>query len=68
MSDPAEDIIVRNLIETLDRLQETLDRVELWSAALDCFQRSTPDCEWANRYRLPRSRQAEMRRADMGSF
>ena len=38
--EPAEDLIVRNLIEALDRLHDDLDRVELWTAALGCFQKS----------------------------
>jgi len=68
MSNPAEDVIVRNLIETVDRLQENLDRVELWSVVLDCFQSPSPDYERSNRYILPPSRQAEMRRAETRSF
>ena len=37
MSVEAEERITRNLIEALERLHEDLDRVELWTAALDCF-------------------------------
>jgi len=39
----AEDLIVRNLIEALDRLRDDLDRVELWTAALGSFQRGVPE-------------------------
>jgi hypothetical protein len=38
MSEQAEDTIVRNLLQALARLHEDLDRVELWTAALACFQ------------------------------
>ena len=38
MPEPAEDMIVRNLLEALERLHEDLDRVERWTAALGCFQ------------------------------
>jgi len=53
MSEPAEYMIVRNLIEALERLHEDLDRVELWTSALDCFQRPVPDYEAGDRYLLP---------------
>jgi len=43
MAEPAEDVIVRNLIETLERLHSDLDRMELWAAALDGFQHPIPD-------------------------
>jgi hypothetical protein len=39
----AEDLIVRNLIEALNRLRDDLDRVKLWTAALGSFQRGLPD-------------------------
>jgi len=53
MAEPPEDVIVRNLIEALKRLHEDLDRVELWTAALDCFQRPVPDYQPGERYLLP---------------
>lgn len=40
MAQPAEDAIYRNLIEAVKRLQEHLDRVELWSTALGHFPSS----------------------------
>jgi hypothetical protein len=43
MAQPAEDLIVRNLIEALGRLHEDLDRMELWAAALGSFQHPVPD-------------------------
>jgi hypothetical protein len=38
MPEPPEDVIVRNLIEVLERLHEDLDRMELWTAALGSFR------------------------------
>ena len=52
MPEPAEDTIVHNLIEALERLRQDLDRVELWTAALGCFQRPVPEYEPNNRYLL----------------
>ncbi len=43
MPEPAQDVIVRNLIEALERLQEDLDRVELWTSALGQFDSPVPD-------------------------
>jgi hypothetical protein len=43
MPEPAADAIVRNLIEALERLRQDLDRMELWAAALERFQRPIPD-------------------------
>jgi hypothetical protein len=43
MPDAASDTIVKNLIEAVTRLQDDLDRVELWTAALICFQEPAPD-------------------------
>jgi len=43
MPEPAEDVIVRNLIESLERLRKDLDRMELWTAALGSFQHPVPD-------------------------
>jgi hypothetical protein len=53
MPEPAEDAIVRNLIESIERLREDLDRVELWTAALGCFQRPAPDYGASDQYLLP---------------
>jgi hypothetical protein len=43
MPELAEDTIVRNLVEALNRLHEDLDRVELWTAVLRTFQDRAPD-------------------------
>ncbi len=52
MPEPAEDVIVRNLIEALERLHEDLDRMELWAAALGSFQHSIPDYRPGDRHLL----------------
>jgi hypothetical protein len=49
----AEDVIVRNLIEGLNRLHHDLDRIELWTAALHCFRLPAPDYQASNDYLLP---------------
>jgi hypothetical protein len=53
--DMLEEAIVQNLIEALDQLREDLDKVELWTAALRCFQAPVPDYEPADRFILPPS-------------
>jgi hypothetical protein len=52
MPRPAEEMIVANLIEALDRLREDLNKVELWAAALGEFRAPVPDYEPSERYRL----------------
>jgi hypothetical protein len=52
MAEQAEETIVHNLIEALERLRQDLDRVELWTAALGCFQQPVPPYEPNNRYLL----------------
>ena len=63
MPEQAEDMIVRNLIEALERLHEDLDRVELWTAALGCFQRPVPDYRAGDQYLLPTASSRESRSA-----
>jgi hypothetical protein len=58
MSQQAEDVIVRNLIEALDRLQDDLARIELWSAALYCLQHPAPDYQPDNTHLLPPRKKA----------
>ena len=53
MAEQAEDLIVRNLIDALARLQEDLDRVELWSTALGHFHRPIPDYRPTDAHLLP---------------
>jgi hypothetical protein len=43
MPESPADAIVRNLIESLERLRRDLDRMELWTAALDRFQHPVPE-------------------------
>ena len=46
----AEDLIVRNLIEALERLREDLDRMELWAAVLGSFQHPVPEYRPGDRH------------------
>jgi hypothetical protein len=55
MPEQAEEQIVRNLTEALERLHEDLDKVELWTAALGHFQRPIPEYRPGDQYRLPTS-------------
>jgi hypothetical protein len=59
MPEQAEGKIVRNLVEALERLHEDLDRVELWTAALNSFQRPVPDYKPREQYLLGSVRQPE---------
>jgi hypothetical protein len=43
MAEPAEDLILRNLIEALERLRKDLDRMELWAGALGSFAHPVPE-------------------------
>jgi len=52
MAEPAEERIIENLIESLEQLREDLDRVELWAAALGCFQAPVPDYQPSDHYLL----------------
>ena len=53
MPECAADIIVRNLIEALNRLHYDLDRVELWTGALCSFQHPPPEYRPDNDHILP---------------
>jgi hypothetical protein len=53
MAEPAEDLIVRNLLTALEQLEEDLDRVELWSSALGQFHRPVPKYRPNDDYLLP---------------
>lgn len=57
MSEPAEDLIVHNLIDALERLRDDLNKVELWAAALGHFQHPVPDYQPDNAYMLSSSPQ-----------
>jgi hypothetical protein len=58
MTEHAEDMIVRNLIEALNRLHDDLDRVELWTAALSSFQQAAPEYQPGRDYLLPTPKSA----------
>ena len=47
------DRISERLQESLARLRQDIDRVELCAAALEGFSRPIPDYDPARRYRLP---------------
>lgn len=57
MAQPAEDVIVRNLIETLGRLHEDLDRMELWAVTLGVFQHPAPEYQPGDQHLLKPSKQ-----------
>ena len=59
MPEPAADVIVRNLIEALERLRGDLDRMELWAAALNRFQHPVPEYHPGDQHVLgPKTRPA----------
>src|ERR1700722_12546167 len=53
MTEMAEEKIVRNLAQAMARLNEDLDKVELWTAALGYFQTPVPDYRPGDQYLLP---------------
>jgi hypothetical protein len=48
----AEEKVTLRLQESLARLREDIDRVELWASALEGFLRPVPEYDAARRYRL----------------
>ena len=63
MPEPAEDVIVRNLIEALERLRGDLDRMELWATALDGFQHPIPEYRPSDQHLLKPLSRSEPRHA-----
>jgi hypothetical protein len=63
MPEQVEGTIVRNLVEALERLHEDLDRVELWTAALNSFQRPVPEYRPGDQYLLRPLQPPERKRA-----
>jgi hypothetical protein len=53
MADSAEDLIVRNLMETMHRLHADLDRIEFWTSALAAFQAPVPRYQPHTEFLLP---------------
>jgi hypothetical protein len=53
MQKEPSDTVITNLVEALNRLQDDLDRVELWTAALISFQEPAPDYNPGRDYVLP---------------
>jgi hypothetical protein len=62
MPEQAEGKIVHHLVEALERLHEDLDRVELWTAALEEFHRPVPDYQPGDRYLLRPPPQLQQKR------
>jgi hypothetical protein len=58
MPEQAEEIVIRNLIEAVDRLRDDLNRMELWAAALGCLRDPIPDYQPGDQHLL----KAAMRR------
>jgi hypothetical protein len=52
MPEQAEGKIMHNLVQALERLHEDLDRVELWTAALEGFHRPVPEYQPGDQYLL----------------
>jgi hypothetical protein len=67
MPEPAEDMIVQSLLEALEQLRVDLEKVELWTAALRCFQAPVPDYEPADKYILPPAPRREPSRTSLPS-
>jgi hypothetical protein len=55
MAEAAKNVIFRRLMQSIDRLHQDLDKVELWLGALDCFQMPVPDYQPNDQYLLPSS-------------
>ncbi|MGO9702537.1 MAG: hypothetical protein ACLPX7_25130 [Xanthobacteraceae bacterium] len=53
MPERAADMVVRNLIEALNRLHDDLDRVELWIVVLSSFEQPPPEYRPDSEYLLP---------------
>jgi hypothetical protein len=62
MPESPADAIVRNLIESLERLRRDLDRMELWTEALDRFQHPIPEYRPGDQHLLGRQSNAARRR------
>ena len=63
MTERAEDTIFINLVESLARLHQDLDKVELWVGALKSFQKPVPDYQPSDRYLLRPAQDQRARRS-----
>jgi hypothetical protein len=43
MREQREEVVVPHPIEVFDNVDDDLDRIELWTAALSCFQQPAPE-------------------------
>jgi hypothetical protein len=62
MAEPVEDTIFVNLLQSLTRLHEDLDKVELWLGALKSFQKPVPDYQPSDRHLLRPAQEQTARR------
>jgi hypothetical protein len=65
MLEPAEDMVIRNLIESLEQLREDLDRTELWATALGSFKDPIPDYQPGDRQLLKPTLKSHARRGGL---
>ena len=63
MAEPVEDTIFVNLMQSLARLHDDLDKVELWLGALKSFQNPVPDYQPSDRYLLRPAQDQSARRS-----
>jgi hypothetical protein len=61
------DKVSERLQESLARLREDIDRVELWAGALEGFSQPIPDYDAARRYRLAPERNGAPEKNDSKS-
>jgi hypothetical protein len=66
MTELAEDQIVHNLIDAIERLHQDLDCMELWAAALGSFQHPIPDYKPGDQHLLTPSPKRRTRQAHSG--
>jgi hypothetical protein len=53
MPEPAEDMIVNNLVEALEQLRKDLDRAQVWTTALAHFHTPVPAYQPGDQFLLP---------------
>jgi hypothetical protein len=63
MPESPADAIIRNLLESLERLRQDLDRMELWTAALDRFQHPVPEYRPGDQHLLGQQSESRPRRS-----